>query len=286
MDHSLERLVAGFAEDRRDRRRVVVDGDLLERPHRGGQVDRAAPVLGPDVVAGVEEGARERLLGWCAIEHVRSHRAAVRQKHWPTPWLPRTTDLVKGAKAAVAGLEADNPSPQACRPRQIVPFARLMSLPAQVEPARRGPVGVVDDLRAMAVELYQLADEVAIELRDRADAGWSGRAAHRREHAREAEPSDVKDSGRHGRLVPLGLVLVVAAEDPDQQARGVAPTVEIRTVLDVLEAAQGQRPTVAVTKEQAVEHAPLELRAADHEQVEPAALDPSLAAPPVAADCG
>src|SRR5215211_850822 len=103
-------------------------------------------------------------------------------------------------------------------------------------------------------DLPEVPGEQRAEARERVDA--VGRVhAERGQLAREVLRQDVQDAaGDDLRVAVVAAWLDVAAEDPREQRRRVAPEIEAGVVLDVLEASERHRVALAVLDQQPVLH--------------------------------
>ena len=279
VDDRLERLRPGLAQDGGDQRRMVVARDVVERVVALGQVDRAAPVAQPDVIALLDEDVDDRARHRRAVEEVRAHAGAVLEEDGARGRLRLAADVVDGEVAVVLGAHGQDAPAQARPPGAVVPFLGREALPAlraRMQPREGGrPHG-------------RAAPDVDLQQRARGEPAVAQLVAQAPAHApderEEAAGGDVQDpGGQRG-----GAVLLLARHPPGVQAReqrgGVDPRVAKPAVLDLLEARERHRAPGAIVGEQAVAHLAPARPAGRHEQVEAALGDRHPLAQAVAVD--
>ncbi len=289
--HRLQRVGAGLLEHRADEHRVVVHRDLVQRERAGVEVDRAAPGLEPDVVAGVEERVDERRAQRRRVEEVRPHAGAVAEQDRPAlgrrgpAAVRRPAHVVQRQRAAVARDDREDPPLEPRPVGDLVPLAGGEALEGLGPGARRGEVGLAV-LGGPGVHARETAREHRPPARLRGQPPGRARpaGADREEQAEEARARHAQDAGGEARVARVLAVLQMPGVEAAEQRRRVGPRVVEVVVVDVLEPDERDRPPGGVAGVQAVAHVPVPRAAGVDEQVEPARRDLERPAEAVAAD--
>ena len=240
----------GLAQDGGDQRGVVEARHLVERVVALGQVDRAAPVAQPDVVALRHEDVDDRARHRRAVEEVRAHAGAVLQEHRARGRLGLAADVVDGEVALVLGAHGQDAPAQARPPGAVVPFLGREALPALRAGVQAREVGRAHGRAAPDVDLQQRARGE----RSRSAACRAGAPRMLSIRARKPPAETCRTPVASGVAPSSSLARRPARVQAREQRRRVDPRVAKPAVLDLLEPRERHRAPGAIVGEQAVAH--------------------------------